>query len=150
MLLRLIKEEMARMAELGEWKDRWLAHPLPSMSEPDRRVCWLTDMGGYDALHAARLYLKATLHPIDRYFMQVRRRLSLAERPIGSASAARRTWFGYSAYQPANLARALDIFRVFYDYCQLGEDGKTPAMRLGLARGPVAPEDILYFLPTTQ
>lgn len=148
--LLLIKEEMARMAELGKWKDRWLTHPLPSMSEPDRRVCWLTDMGDYDETHAARLYLKATLHPIDRYFMQVRRRLSLAERPIGSASAARRTWYGYSAYQPANLARALDIFRVFYNYCQPGEDGKTPAMRLGLARGPVAPEDILYFLPAAQ
>jgi transposase-like protein len=148
--LLLIKEEMERMAELGKWKDRWLAHPLPSMSEPDRRICWLTDLGDYDEMHAARLYLKATLHPIDRYFMQVRRRLSLAERPIGSASAARRTWYGYSAYQPANLARVLDIFRVFYNYCQPGEDGKTPATRLGLARGPVAPEDILYFVPTAQ
>jgi hypothetical protein len=27
------------------------------------------------------------------------------------------------------------------------KDKKTPAMRLGLARGPVAPEDILYFEP---
>lgn len=28
-----------------------------------------------------------------------------------------------------------------------GQDKKTPAMRIGLARGPIAPEDILYFEP---
>ncbi|WP_119740474.1 hypothetical protein [Noviherbaspirillum cavernae] len=103
-------------------------------------------MGDYDEDHAARLYLKATLHPIDRYFMQVRRRLSLAERPIGTSSKAGRTWYGYCVYQPANLAKALEIFRIYYNYCETGKDGSTPAMRLGLAKGPVAPEDILYFM----
>ena len=34
-----------------------------------------------------------------------------------------------------------------FNYCEVGQDKKTPAMRMGLARGPVAPEDILYFEP---
>lgn len=148
--LMLMKAEMAQAKEFGHWRDRWVEHPLPIMTEPEKRACWLTDLGDYDEDHAARLYLKATLHPIDRFFMQVRRRLSLAERAISSAGNQGRVWNGYAAYQPGNLAQALEIFRVYYNYCECGEDRKTPAMRLGLARGPVALEDILYFEPAYQ
>ncbi|WP_247539300.1 hypothetical protein, partial [Ralstonia pseudosolanacearum] len=38
-----------------------------------------------------------------------------------------------------------EIYRVYFNYCEAGEDKKTPAMRLGLARGRVDSEDILYF-----
>lgn len=145
--LMLMKAEMASAKEFGHWRDRWVEHPLPIMTEPEKRLCWLTDLGDYDEDHSARLYLKATLHPIDRFFMQVRRRLSLAERAISSAGNQGRVWNGYAAYQPGNLAQALEIFRVYYNYCECGEDRKTPAMRLGLARGLVALEDILYFEP---
>lgn len=44
-------------------------------------------------------------------------------------------------------AAARSIFRTYFKYCEVGEDGKTPAMRLGLARGRLAPEDIVYFTP---
>jgi len=38
-----------------------------------------------------------------------------------------------------------DIFRVYYNYCQKSDkDGETPAMRLGLARGIVPIEQIIY------
>lgn len=116
------------------------------MSEPAKSVCWLTDLRDYDDDHAAPLYLKATLHPIDRFFMQVRGKPSLAERPIASAANTGWVWNGYSAYLPANLVLALELFRVYYHYCQTGQDGKTPAMRLRLARGPVSPEQILHFM----
>ncbi len=142
--LLMMVTEMRRMAAIGHWGDKWLVHPLPNKSEPEKRVCWLTDMDDYDEEHAARLYLKGSLHAVDRFFMQARRRLSLAERGVPTASSDRRIWHGYSAYKPQNLARVLEIFRVFYNYCAVGEDKKTPAMRLGLARGPVALEDILY------
>lgn len=141
----LMREEMANQKEIGEFADVWLSHPVPNMSEPAKKMCWLTDMGDYEENHQARLYLKSSLHSIDRFFMQARRRLSMAERSIATASAANRTWFGYSAYHPDSLARTLEIFRVFYNYCKAGEDKKTPAMRLGLARAPIALEDILYF-----
>ncbi len=95
--------------------------------------------------HAARLYLKGSLHAVDRFFMQVRRRLSLAERPYATASSDRRMWHGYSAYQPQNLAKVLTIFKVAYNYCLPDAKGKTPAMKLGLAKGVVALEDILYW-----
>lgn len=143
--LLLIKERMAQMVEVGQWKDRWLVHPFPNMSEPEKAVCYLTDYGDYEEDHLAWLYNKASLHAIDRFFMQVRRRLSLLERPIASANTARRMWHGYSAYNPESIVKVLDIFRVFYNYILVGKDKKTPAMRLCLAKGVVSPEDILYF-----
>lgn len=142
--LVLIKAAIAQMATLGKWQDRWLIHPFPDMSEPQKAVCYLTDCGDYDADHLAWMYRKASLHSIDRFFMQVRRRLSVLERPI-SSSTAQRKWYGYSAYNPEIVVKLLGIFRVFYNYCAVGKDGKTPAMRLGLAKGVVDLEDIIYF-----
>ena len=79
--------------------------------------------------------------------MQVRRALTVAERGVISASADRRLWFGKNAYNPDVLVKLVSIFRTYFNYCELGEDGKTPLVHLGLARGPVAPEDIVYFTP---
>lgn len=123
-------EEMDRMSTVGRWDDRWLVHPVPSKAEPDKRLCWLTDIGlpedpeyvpgpdqeGNDELrHAARLYLKGSLHAVDRFFMQVRRSVRLAERSITTASSDRRTWHGYAAYQPYNLAKVLSIYKTAYN-----------------------------------
>jgi len=141
----LIKERITNMAALGKWQDRWMSHPFPNMSEPEKAVCYLTDYKDYDENHLARLYNKASLHAIDCFFMQVRRRLSILERPIATASSGSRTWHGYSAYNPETIVKMLGIFRVFYNYCVAGKDGKTPAMRLGLAKGKVSLEDIIYF-----
>jgi hypothetical protein len=148
--IELVKQAIASAQTKGQWGDTWIEHPFPNKAEPEKRVCWLTNMGDYTPDHAASLYLKASLHAVDRFFMRARRMLSLAERPIASASAARRTWYGYSPYNPAHLARQLEIFRVHYNYCVKGQDGKTPAMRLGLARGPVELEKILAFDPMAK
>lgn len=142
----MMKQELERMAPIGVWRDNWATHPLPDSSEALKAMCYLTDFGDYDLDHKARLCLKATLHPIDRFFQQVRRRLSLLERPIGTASKIGRTWYGYSAYRPENIEKVLTIFRVFYNYCLIGKDKKTPAMRLGLARAPIDPQEIIYFV----
>jgi hypothetical protein len=139
----LIQAGMREMAALGKWQDKWLTHPFPHMGEPRKAICDLTDYGDYDEAHRAWLYHKASLHAIDCFFMQVRRRLSLLERPIGSASALQRTWYGYSPYDPESALRLLTIFRVSYNYCLAGKGGTTPAGRLGLAKGKVDLEDII-------
>jgi len=145
--LFVIKEALAYMSVIGHWKDRWLTHPFPSMSEPEKAVCYLTDYDDYDEDHLAWLYNKASLRAIDAFFMQVRRRLSLLERPIATASNERRVWHGYSAYNPRSIVKLLEMFRVFYNYVLVGRDKQTPAMRLGLAKGRVGLEDIVYFQP---
>lgn len=152
----IAREELTAMTAHGKWEDRWFKHPVADMREPEKSICWLTDVDAEEVdadkregqlNHYARLYLKATLTAIDRFFMQVRRGITLAERGVISASADRRLWFGKNAYNPDVLVKLLGIFRTYFNYCEVGEDGQTPAMRLGLARGPVAPEDIIYFSP---
>lgn len=143
--LLMIKESIKRLEAFGKWNDKWVYHPFPNMSEPEKAVCYLTDMGKYDEDHLAWLYNKASLHAIDRFFMQVRRRISLLERPISSPSSGGRRWFGYSAYNPENVVKLLDIFRVFYNYIETGNDRQTPAMRLGLARNRISMENIIYY-----
>jgi len=153
----MMRQEMARCHEAGKWKDKWVRHPQADMREPVKLACWLTDIEpeAEDAKerenqlnHAARLYLKVSATGVDRYFMQVRRALTMAERGVVTASSDYRRWFGKNAYNPAVLAKLVEMFRTYFNYCEVGKDKRTPAMRMGLARGPVAPEDILYFQPS--
>lgn len=124
--IKLIREEMDKMKAIGKWEDRWLKYPFANMGEPEKAVCYLTDIGTYDGgedekNHMAWLYYKANMHPINRFFMQARRRVSLLERPIHSASSTGRTWHGYSSYNPDMIQQLLDIFRVFYNYMHATE-----------------------------
>jgi len=146
--LLLIKERLACMTPHGKWQDRWLDHPFPTMSEPEKAVAYLTDFSDYDEEHKAWLYNKASMHGVDSFFNQVRRRLSLLERPIHSKSNNGRIWNGYSPYNPGNVAKVLDIMRTVHNYILTGRDGKTPAVRLGLAQAPLDYEDIIYFSST--
>ncbi len=143
--IEMMKDNIAAAVPMGRWGDKWAAHPLPSAAEPGKQISWQTNLGDYDENHVARLHLKASLHAVDRFFMIVRRRLTKAERPINSARRTGAVWHGYAAYNPAQLARELEICRVYYNYCFIGRDKKTAAMRLGLASKPVNPHEIVYF-----
>jgi len=143
--LELLREEMRSPVKVG--KELWVRHPIPSGSEPEKLMCYLTDQGDYDEVHLARLYDKASLHAIDRFMMLTRRRISLLERPISSASNASRRWHGYSPYNPRYISMLLDILRVYYNYVMVGDDKQTPAMRLGLAKGKIDVEEIIRFKP---
>jgi transposase-like protein len=139
----MMKDAIAASSAFGKWLDRWAVHPFPNGAEPEKAVCYLTDFSDLDAEHKARLFLKASLHPIDRFFMSIRRRLNMLERPIGTSSQTGRNWYGYSAYQPANIEKLLNIFRAYYNFCLRGADDKTPAMRLGLLDRPATPSELL-------
>jgi transposase-like protein len=150
----------------GKYRDKWFWYPAPLKNEPQKAVSWQTDTGdrSYTNYHLSKLMLRASLFGIDRYFMQVRRRISLLERPISSSSATGRKWYGYSPYNPVHVLKLLEIFRVFHNYVNSTTDAKrrilqegevkrrpgevthnylTPAMRLGLMTKPVSVEDIL-------
>lgn len=149
--VRMMRDALDAPKEVGYFKDEWVNHPLPDMREPEKKICWLTelarDQDPDDRELIASRHLHATLAPVDRFFMQIRRGITLAERGIPSASSERRIWFGKNAYNPEVLAKLVTIFRTYFNYCEKGADRQTPAMRLGLAKGPVAPEDIIYWTP---
>lgn len=146
--LELLKEAIANVRSVGKWQDKWVKHPLPDMSEPEKAMCWLTEHDTFDEDHVAWLHNKATLHGVDSFFEKVRRRVSLFERAIRASASEGRTWNGYSAYNPAMVGKLLDIFRVVHNYIDVRKrDGvsTTAAMRLGLAQAPLSYKDVLYF-----
>jgi transposase-like protein len=124
---------------------RWVRHPLPHMGEPEKAVCYLSDRREIPSEAVIDMMLHGSLHAVDRYFMQLRRRVSLLERPIMTPSAMR-TWHGGSAYNPEVAAKIMDIFRVAFNFTMVGKGQKTPAMRLKLASRPVALDEILRFI----
>ena len=142
----MIKIAHAAMTPHGNWNDRWLAHPYPNMGEPEKAICWLTERAGMTPDHVAALYNKASLHGVDSFFNQLRRRSSMLERPIATASNSGRVWSAYSAYNPTQTMRMLEIVRVCHNFVWPSDlDKKTPAMRLGLARAPIDYAVILDF-----
>jgi hypothetical protein len=128
-------------------EEEWIEHPEATKPEPEKMVSAITHIQRYDENHQANLYRKATLAPVDRFFMRIRRLSTFFERPFSSGTNQKRIWNGYSAYNPAMYQMIGEIFRVYYNYCT--DDRKerpvTPAMKLGLAEGPVDIEKILYF-----
>jgi transposase-like protein len=147
--LEILKSEIKMVQVFGQWKDKWVNHPHPSMSESNKAMCWLTEHEAFTPDHTAWLYNKASLHAVDTYFEKIRRRMAMFERPLHSSSNNGRTWNGYGAYNPAMVGKMLDIFRVVHNYIDTRkeEDGTktTPAMRLGLAQAPLDYKTVLYF-----
>jgi len=153
--LYMIRAASPNIQKRKGFRDAWLMYPEYTINEPEKAVAYLTDRGDYGLDHLAALYSRATMHAIDRYFMQIRRLLMMLERPISRAGKA--TWSGYSPYNPTIIQKLLDIFRVHYNYCKTEERARkdaagkllpkrTPAMKLGLAKGVIRIEDVLYFI----
>lgn len=144
-ILSMMKPNVINATTAVKDDDAWVSIPTPSMAEPNKKILAITDIYGLDIDHQSNLYRKGGLHAIDRFFLQLRRKISIFERPYQSGSNAKRVWYGYTPYNPELYQLLGDIFRVFYNYCQeSGKDNKTPAVRLGLARGTVAIEQIIY------
>ncbi|MCL1860136.1 MAG: hypothetical protein FWG52_01190 [Proteobacteria bacterium] len=142
--LELIKVRH-REISLNSWAitERWVSHPLPKMNEPYKAVRCMAAPPDADPVDLAWGYLRTSLNAIDRYFMQLRRRISVLERPISTASSTYRRWHGYQAYNPEVGMKLLEIFRVAYNYHLAGKDNQTPAQRLGLAPHAINLSEIL-------
>jgi transposase-like protein len=155
--LELLKEEIANRRVIGGFGDRWVSMPLPTKSEPELSVCWITPHDGFvkddgtpDEDHVAWLLNKASLHSADTFFMKTRRSISMCERSISSSANSGKVWTQHQAYDPSILKKLLEIYRIHHNFTDLPMEGKkaekkTPAMRLGLADAPLDLQDILYF-----
>ncbi|MBK7648304.1 MAG: hypothetical protein IPJ12_14380 [Betaproteobacteria bacterium] len=146
----MLMDQIRAAREIGKWKDRWVAHPLPTMSEPDKASCMLTDLGDYELEHLAKLHRRVSLHQTDSFFNRIRRHCTMLERPVISASVGR-SYYAYSAYRPEHIQKLLTILRACHNFVWTPPDLKksekktTPAMRLQLADRVMTYEDILNF-----
>lgn len=69
---RIIELRLKQLKEIGKWRDKWLEHPFVTMSEPEKMVCYLTNLKdkGFDQSdeRMALMYDHASLHRIDSFF----------------------------------------------------------------------------------
>ena len=143
--LLMMMQNFEAATAYGKWQDRWFHHPLPTMNEPEKAVCWLTQRDDeFDSRTVAGMAMRAGLGPVDNVFQLTRRFMNALERPIGTSSGYNTVWHGYAPYNPAMLQQYLDLFRTAHNFCHTGDDKKTPAMRLGLAEQPLSYDDVLW------
>lgn len=122
-----------------------IAYPFIKKSEPGKRVRFLTDDGERSAHDIAKLFHYTSLHQVDRFFMQIRRSIAGLERAPSYPRRASRKWYLYGFYSPEMAEKCLTIYRTYFNYIAKGKDRMTPAMRIGLAKGPVRFEEVIYF-----
>lgn len=144
LLFRLIEKRYTQtLRKIPDAKNRWVSHPFQTMSEPERAVLCLTDDGERPRRQVTQGFARASLRTVDRYFMQVRRKIHVLERPISTSSQANRRWYGYSAYSPLVVMRLLEIFRVVYNFHLIGQQDTTPAQRLGIVESAYSLDGLL-------
>ena len=139
-----MKAKIEKREKHGKWQDEWVTHPLPTLNEPEKAMTWLTADSDLDEDRRADMFLRAGLGVIDNVFQKTRRLCNAVERPIDAAGGNKAVWHGYAPYNPAMMEKHLSIFRAVNNFVFVGEDGATPAMRLGLAKQPLEFEDIVW------
>ena len=79
---------------------------------------------------------------------QIRRRISILERPLVTARGDGKSYI-YSNFNPKYAQYAVTILRTYYNFCMAykswDNDIKTPAQRLGLTNKQFDIKDIIYF-----
>ncbi|WP_245446317.1 hypothetical protein [Metarhizobium album] len=138
-------DQISRTERGERLRKKGIEYPFINKSEPGKRVVLYTDDGRRTGIEIATILHDTSLHQVDRFFMQVRRSIAGLERAPSYPRRASRKWYLYGFYSPDMVEKMLVIFRTYFNYIAKGKDGKTPAMRLGLAKGAVRFEDVLYF-----
>ena len=123
-----------------------IEHPLPSVDEGVRRVGCINDLSHKNPAELAELLIKVNSHSTDAFFNQIRRRLSILERPLVTARGDGKSYI-YSNYNPKYAEYSVTILTTIYNFCwtfkSKGEIVSTPAQRLGLADKVYDYKDIL-------
>ena len=141
----MMRGRIASRQKHGKWDDQWVVHPQPSLNEPHKAVCLLTARDDLDEDRMADLCLRSGITWIDNVSQKTRRLFSAFERPVGTSSTHNKVWHGYAPYNPAMMEKYLTIFQTVNNFVFMGDDGNTPAMRLGYTKEPPLEfEDILW------
>ena len=141
---RMMKVRIGERQKHGKWDDEWVEHPLPTLNEPHKAVSWLTPDPSIGDDRKADMFLRSGLGRVDNVFLKTRRLFNALERPLSASSGQHTVWHGYAPYNPAMLEKYVTIFRAVNNFVFVGDDGATPAMRIGFAKAPLDFADLLW------
>jgi hypothetical protein len=131
-----------------KWAKNPIEHPLPSVDLGTRIVDCTTDLSSYEPKDIANMVLHVNDHSVNAFMQQIRRRISILERPLVTARGDGKSYI-YSNCNPKYAQYALTILRTFYNFClpyKSFDDKKlTPAQRLGITNRQFTMNDIIYF-----
>ena len=124
-----------------------IPHPFPYKDEGNRYINCVTDLSNLNCYELAEIMYKIDLRSINTFFNQIRRKVSILERPLSGGRGEGKSYI-YANFNPKYAQYMITILRTYLNFCETykykGEE-ITPAMRLGIAKKKYKIEDILYF-----
>ncbi|MDM5188045.1 insertion element protein [Bacillus sp. DX4.1] len=135
-------------SEYRKWAKKPIEHPLPSIDQGKWFVDCTTDLSSYEIEHVANMLVKVNDKATSAFMQQIRRRLSILERPLVTARGEGKSYI-YANFNPKYAQYVLTILRTFYNFClpynSWDKVKATPAQRLGIADKQFTMKDIIYF-----
>lgn len=141
-------QEVDKDGKIGrKWAQNPITHPLPFKDTGYTTVDCTTDVSSYEPIDLARLVQKINNKSTDTFINQIRRRISILERPLVTSRGDGKSYI-YSNFNPKYAQYAITILRTYYNFCMpykaYGEV-LTPAQRIGIADKVFDWKDIIYF-----
>lgn len=131
-----------------KWANKTIKHPMPTQSEGARLIDCTSNISNYDIGHITNLLLKVNMHSVNAFIQQIRRSLSILERPLVTSRGEGKSYI-YANFNPRYAQYATTILRTYYNFCcpyKISKGVKeTPAQRIGLADKIYEFKDIIYF-----
>ncbi|WP_139367611.1 hypothetical protein [Bacillus alkalicellulosilyticus] len=140
------EEQSDRVHKYKVWARNPIQQPLPSLDKGFYDVDCTTDISDYDVDYVANMVLKVSDRPTNSFMQQIRRRLSILERPLVTARGGGKSYI-YSNFNPKYAQMAVTILRTYYNFCfGIKMNGKvyTPAQLLGITTKQFTLNDIIY------
>lgn len=130
------------------WAKDPIEHPLPPTDKGYFQVDCTTDLSSFDESQIANMILKVSDRPTNNFMQQIRRRLSILERPLVTARGSGKCYI-YANFNPKYAQMALTILKTYFNFCLANKTSRTskltPAQQLGLTDKQFTLNDILYF-----
>jgi transposase-like protein len=143
---RFHKEVKTSIGSHFKYADNPIEHPLATIDRGYRSVDCTTNLSSLEPNDIAELILNVNDNATNAFIQQIRRRLSILERPLSTARADLKSYI-YANFNPKYAQMAITILRTYYNFClpyKTGKIDKTPAQRLGIADKIFELKDIIY------
>lgn len=144
------KEISLGTSSYNVYADTPIQHPLAAPDRGIRSVDCKTDLSSYEPSDIANLILNVNDNATNVFIQNIRRRLSILERPLTTARGDGKSYI-YSNFNPKYAQMSLTILRTNYNFCLTFEttEGRnrviaTPAQRIGLTDKQFSLKDIIY------
>lgn len=129
-----------------EYADNPLLHPLATIDRGLRSVDCTTNLSSLESKDVSALIMNVNDNATNAFIQQIRRRLSILERPLTTARGDGKSYI-YSNFNPKYAQMAITILRTYYNFCFAYKSKgtmETPAQRLGITDKKFDIKDIIY------